>query len=172
LCEVSPGCVETATRTGTACFSPNYGAIENLEALPAIPPGAPAGIMFPHGMFSFRVTGLELGQEVTLTGELPDPVPIGTKWWKYEGGSWYSLDIGDDDGDNTITVMLKDGGSGDEDDVPGQITDDGGPGYGGAVGWETYPINKVRVLLPWIALSLVLAGAIGWHILRRRMIQS
>jgi len=38
----------------------------------------------------------------------------------------------------------------------------------GAVGWETYPINKMRVLLPWIALlSAVVTGA-GLVVLRRR----
>ena len=36
------------------------------------------------------------------------------------------------------------------------------------VGWETYPINKLRVLLPWIALlAAILVGA-GLLVLRRR----
>jgi hypothetical protein len=40
------------------------------------------------------------------------------------------------------------------------------------VGWETYPINKVRVLLPWIALlAAVMVGA-GLLVLRHRRAQS
>jgi hypothetical protein len=163
-------CVATATDTGTACFTTSNGAIENLAAVET-PAGAP--VEFPHGLFSFEVAGLSSGQDVTITIELPQAAPIGTKWWKYQSGSWYSLDIGDDDGDNIITVTLQDGVfPGDEDSTPEQITDDGGPGNPGAVGWETYSINKVRVLLPWIALAVILAGGMGWYILRHRMVQS
>jgi hypothetical protein len=40
------------------------------------------------------------------------------------------------------------------------------------VGWETYPINKVRVLLPWIALlGAIIAGA-GLLVLKHRRAQS
>jgi len=36
------------------------------------------------------------------------------------------------------------------------------------VGWETYPVDKVRVLLPWIALlGAIIAGA-GLLVVRRR----
>jgi len=141
-----------------ACFTTSNGTIEDLTAV-ATPSGAP--VEFPHGMFTFRITGLSDGEEVTLTVELPDPVPTGTKWWKYRSGSWYPLDIGSDNGDNVITVTLQDGVfPGDEDTVSGQITDQGGPGNPSAVGWETYPISEAHVLLPWIAvLSAVVAGA-------------
>jgi len=162
--------VETATGTGTAWFTSSNGMTEDLEALCAIPPGAPAGVTFPHGLFSFTVKGLELGQEVTMTIEVPQPVPKGTKWWKYHNGLWDSVDIGSDNGDNIITITLKDGGTGDFDDLPRQITDPGGPGNpGGSVGWETHPISKSRVLLPWIALfSALIAGATLLALRRRR----
>jgi len=40
------------------------------------------------------------------------------------------------------------------------------------VGWETYPINKVRVLLPWIGLvAAIIAGASLLVLRRRRLIQ-
>jgi hypothetical protein len=40
------------------------------------------------------------------------------------------------------------------------------------VGWETYPINKVRVLMPWIALlGAIIVGA-SLLVLRRRRAQS
>jgi hypothetical protein len=155
---------------GTASFATSVGNIANLTAL-AVPPGAPAGITFPHGMFSFQICCLTPGETVTLTVTLPSKVPIGTRWWKYQAGSWYSLPIGDDDGDNVITVTLQDGGAGDEDSVPGQITDDGGPGWGLGVGWETQSVNKLAVMTPWLALlAAILAGA-GLLVWRRRRVE-
>jgi hypothetical protein len=161
--------VTTVTGTGTASFSPSQGNILDLIAV-ATPPSPP--VELPHGMFSFKVI-LASGQTtVTITIMLPGPVPVGTKWWKYHAGSWYSLPIGDDDGDKIITITLTDGDfPGDADSIAGQITDPGGPGNPGpgmAVGWETYPINKVRVLLPWITLLTVIIAGVSLLVLRRR----
>jgi len=41
-------------------------------------------------------------------------------------------------------------------------------GPSGPVGWESQPINKVRVLLPWIALALVTVIGLSLFVLRRR----
>jgi len=164
-------CVQTEPGTGMACFTTGHGAIEDLEALPAIPPGAPAGIMFPHGMFSFKVTGLALGQTVTITVELPEPVPTGTRWWKEHMGAWYSVPV-QIVGPNTITITLTDGSfPGDTDGVAdGTITDPGGPGNPSpAVGWETQPVNKLAVLAPWTALLAVIGASL--LMLRRRRAQ-
>jgi hypothetical protein len=43
---------------------------------------------------------------------------------------------------------------------------------GRAVGWETRPINKVRVLLPWIALIAAIIAGATLLVLRRRRAQS
>jgi hypothetical protein len=162
-------CVETSTGTGMACFSPSAGAIEDLTAV-ATPSGAP--VQFPHGMFSFKVTGLSSGQTVTLGITLPASVPAGTKWYKYNGGAWDPMDIGSDDGDNFITVTLQDGAfPDDEDAVPGQITDQGGPGNPGAVGWEAYPTNRLAVVAPWIALAAAIITA-ALIVIRRWRVQS
>jgi hypothetical protein len=160
-------CVATATGTGTAWFTPSNGYVAGLTAVPT--PSSPP-VELPHGMFSFRVTGLSGGQEVTLTIELPEPAPVGTRWWKYQSGLWYSLPVGDDNGDRVITVTFRDGVfPGDSDKTEdGVITDPGGPGYPGAVGWETYPINKTHVLLPWIALFAAIAAGVSLLVLRRR----
>jgi len=171
LVPILRGSAEVATETGTgdASFTASPGAVEDLTAV-ATPAGAPTE--FPHGMFTFKITGISTGEEVTLTIELPDPVPLGTKWWKYRSGSWYPLNIGSNDGDNVITVTLQDGVfPGDEDSVPGQITDQGGPG-GGAVGWETYPVSRARVLLPWIALPAAIVAGASLLAVRRRRAQS
>lgn len=165
--EYGDPCVATSTGTGAACFSSSAGSIDALTAV-ATPSGAP--VQFPYGMFSFKVTGLSAGQTVTLNVTLPGPVPVGTKWYKYNGGAWDPMDIGSDNGDNFITVTLQEGVLPDDEDTdPNQITDQGGPGYG-AVGWETYPVSKVRVLLPWIALAVVLVGGTGWYVRRRLMV--
>ena len=77
--------------------------------------------------------------------------------------------MGDDDGDNVITITLVDGGLGDDDLVAnGVIVDQGGPGSPGAVGWETHPISKLGVLLPWIALLAAIMAGAGLLVLRRR----
>jgi hypothetical protein len=132
--------VATATDTGTATFTAGSGAIENLTAMPenALPPEAAESkpnVEFPHGLFSFSITGLASGTTVTVTIELPSAVPVGTQYWKYgptpdnPTDHWYQLPMGDDDGDNVITITLVDGGLGDDDlTANGVIVDQGGPG--------------------------------------------
>jgi hypothetical protein len=157
------------TTGGLAYLTPSAGVIDDLTPVPT-PPNPPA--TFPYGMFTFKITGLSTGGTVTLTIELPGPVPVGAKWWKFHNNTWSPMDIGDDDGDNVITVALKDGRTpDDEDTTPGQITDQGGPsGY--PVGWETYPVSKVRVLLPWIALFAAIMAGVSLLVVRRRRAQT
>jgi len=161
--------VETATGTGTAYFTPSDGVIEDLEALPAIPPGAPAGVTFPHGMFSFRVIGLSPGQTITVAIELPQDVPVGTAWWKHDGTGWYSLPNLTDDGDNIMTIELTDGGLGDTDgEADGVITDPGGPGI------RQLPSTPPGAGVAYPIWSILLAGVMavaGLLVLRRRQAQ-
>jgi len=155
----------TTTGTGTASFAAGQGCVKYLTAVPT-PPNPP--VTLPHGVFNFTVSCLT-GSLVTLNMTFPQPIPVGYKWWKYVGGSWYSLPIGSDDGDAFITVMLRDNVlPDDEDSIPGQITDQGGPGGPGAVGWETYPVSKVRALLPWLALLAAIILAASLLALRHR----
>jgi hypothetical protein len=157
------------TTGGLAYLTPSAGMIDDLAPV-STPPNPPA--TFPYGMFTFKITGLSAGEEVTLTIELPGPTPVGTKWWKYHNNTWSPMDIGSDNGDNIITVTLKDGRTPDDEDlISGQITDQGGPG-GGAVGWETYPVSKARVLLPWVALLVAIASGVSLLVLRRRRTQT
>jgi len=60
---------------------------------------------------------------------------VGTQYWKYgptlanTATHWYPILMGDNDGDNVITITLVDGGLGDDDLVAnGVIVDQGGPG--------------------------------------------
>jgi hypothetical protein len=155
----------TAGPPGTANFTTGDGNVVDLTAVspPAIPP-----VTLPYGMFEFKICCMT-GSTATLNLTLPGPVPAGYKWWKYVGGSWYSLPIGSNDGDNFITVTLRDNVlPDDEDSIAGQITDQGGPGEPGAVGWETYPVSKVGVLLPWIVLLAAIAAGASLLVLRHR----
>ena len=43
---------------------------------------------------------------------------------------------------------------------------------GGAVGWETYPISKVRVFLPWIVLLAAIVAGVSLLVIRRRRAQT
>jgi hypothetical protein len=123
-------------------------------------------------MFNFTICCISSGGTVTLTVTLPAAVPVGTKWYEYNGGPWHALPIGGG-GTRVITVTLHDGNPKEDDDTtPGQITDQGGPAYGGAVGWETYPVNKVRVFLPWIALIAAIMAGVSLLVLSRRRAQS
>jgi hypothetical protein len=36
------------------------------------------------------------------------------------------------------------------------------------VGGEAYPVSRIPILVPWIAVGVVLAGGIAWYVLRRR----
>ncbi len=174
--DIDDSSVDTATGTGTTHFATDKGTIEDLEALP-VPPDPPHGHMFPHGVFSFKITDLDYhGQTVDVSIEFPDPVPTGTKWWKYHDGQWHDYDIPITIDGTTITITLTDGGVGDIDDIAGQITDPGGPGYpvpftAPTVGWEGSSVDKAAVLWPVIALVLILAGA-SLLVLRRRQTQS
>jgi len=133
--------VITAPITGTATFSAGSGTIENVtpiaeNALSPEAAGSKPNLEFPHGFFSFNISGLASGATVVVTIQLPMAVPIGTQYWKYgptpaePTDHWYQLlPIGDDDGDNVITITLVDGGLGDDDLTEnGVIVDQGGPG--------------------------------------------
>jgi hypothetical protein len=169
---VGQQCTATSTGTGTACLTASNGTIEDLQAVPA-PSPLPHGVRLPHGMFTFKITGLTPGQSVTFTAEFPDPIPTHWVWWKYHNNTWSRVPITRTTDPRIITFTLTDNvPPGDEDSILGQITDQGGPGEPGAVGWETYPVSKVRVLLPWIALFAAIAAGVSLLVLRRRRAQS
>lgn len=124
--------LKTATGTGTAYFITDTGDIQNLKAVPesALPLGGKPNIQFPHGFFSFNITGLTTGQTVNVTITLPEDVPTTTQYWKSQTPEgWYQIPMGSNDGDDIITLTLRDGGIGDNDRVAnGIIVVQGGPG--------------------------------------------
>ena len=164
---VSPSsvCVATATGTGTASMTPGTGEIGYLT--PVAAPSLPS-VTFPHGMFSFQICCLTPGETVILTIVLPSAVPVGTVWWKYDNGRWYSLPNLNDNGNNIMVIRLTDGGVGDSDGLAdGFITDPGGPGNPMTVGWDGSPVSKSTILWPWIALLAALMAGLGLFLRRR-----
>jgi len=131
---------ETTTGTGPAYFDSDPSTLEDLTPIDEsdLPEEGKPNLVFPHGFFSFNITGLTYSQNATVTITFPEDIPIGAQYWKYgPNGStnnpqperWYRILIGDDDGDNVITIQLTDGGIGDDDGVAnGVIVDQGGIG--------------------------------------------
>jgi hypothetical protein len=124
--------VPSPTGTGQLTFrvvstpTPPPWGVWLFPGTPPVPP--PAGYELPHGLYSIVVSGLTPGDTVTIAVILPSPAPVGTVWLKLVGTRWAALPVGDDDGDNVITITLTDGGQGDADGVAnGVITDPGGP---------------------------------------------
>jgi hypothetical protein len=171
--------VATYPGTGTAYFTPSAGSITGLSAVAesSLPTTGKPALNFPHGFFSFTITGLGVGDTVTVTITLP-PGAAPTQYWKYgptpanHVDHWYQIPMTIVGPPNVIRITLTDGGLGDDDwTAEGVIVDQGAPGSG-AVGWETFPINKVRVLLPWIALFAAIIIGASLLVLRRRRVQS
>ena len=162
--------VETATGSGAATFVTDIGTIEDLIAVDeaTLPTEGKPNMTFPHGFFSFNVTGLSSGQNVTITITLPSNMTEGTQYWKCQDGTWYQIPIGDDDGDNVITITLTDGGVGDADGIEnGVINDPGGlgippppppppPAVGGKATPITKAIDKPELQIHWIWLTILL----------------
>jgi len=171
--------VATATATGTAELCSGSGTIENLTARAenTLPPAGKPNLVFPHGFFSFDITGLSSGETVRVTITLPDPVPVGTQYWKYgptpgdPTDHWYQLTpVLDDDGENIITITLVDGGLGDDDLIAnGVIVDQGGPGNPprvpgqGAAGVPAFPSL-------YIGIIAALGAGVLAYLFRRRLV--
>jgi len=125
--------VETATGTGIAAFDSDACAFEDLIAVAeaTLPTAGKPNLDFEHGFFSFKLVGCSPGQTVNVSIAFPSNIPVGAQYWKYQDGvGWYQIPVGDDDGDNVLTIQLTDGGLGDSDGlVNGEIDDPGGPGF-------------------------------------------
>jgi hypothetical protein len=117
--------------------------------------------------------------EVTIT--LPGDMPTTTEYWKYGPtvanpvNHWYQIPLGDNDGDNVVTITITDGGDGDYDlTANGAITEPGGPGQPPPpppvpIGGIIVPVNKLEFVASWLALAaLVVLAALAVALARRR----
>ena len=168
----------SATGTGTIVASFTGGGAScgftsaqfiALQGSPASPPAAsaPAGIVFPHGLFAFTTAGCTAASTLTLVVAYPAPLPAATQYWKYgptatqPAPHWYTLPatiLG-----NTVTFTITDGGLGDDDlAANGTIVDQGGPGSPGTA-------SAIPTLDEWslIGLAMLLAAS-GFVAVKRR----
>lgn len=169
------GGIPTATGTGLATLVPDSGSMENLAAVSEVtmPSDGKPDILFPHGFFEFQITGLAPAESVTLTITLPYAVPTTASYWKYgptpsdSNPHWYQIPMGDNDGDNVITITLADGGWGDDDLDPanGVIVDQGGPGWPGGGGGSSAPVFPSV----YVGIAAALGAGIIAYFVHRRM---
>jgi len=160
---------ETATGTGPAYFDSDPSTLRNLTAVAegTLPPEGKPNLVFPHGFFSFNITLPPGHTNATVTITYPENIPVGAQYRKYgPNGStnnpqperWYQILIGDDDGDNVITIQLTDGGIGDDDGAAnGVIVDQGAIGNPAAQVPALTPIGLIALvsLLTIIATSTI-----------------
>ncbi|NIR87369.1 tandem-95 repeat protein, partial [Candidatus Bathyarchaeota archaeon] len=127
--------VQSATGTGLVTFSVSDGEFaEPITALApddaSLPDGKPDQITFEHGLFSWLVTGLDLGETITITETYPDNLLDTSTYWKATSNPWQDItsSITSNDGDNVIARTIQDGGPLDADgSVNGEISDPSGP---------------------------------------------
>jgi hypothetical protein len=141
--EARAASLPTASGGGYATLAvPDGQALKNVEAVTP-PAGAPEGVQFPNGLFSFKINGLDsAGDCTTATLYLARNTAINT-YYKYGRTAdnptdhWYEfLDNGRTGATIThtatqtvITLKLCDGERGDHDLTANEeITDPGGPG--------------------------------------------
>ncbi|MDH5856580.1 ExeM/NucH family extracellular endonuclease [Lampropedia aestuarii] len=141
----------------------------------AMPSTWPANVQFPYQLLAWELEGCATGSSVTVTLNLPEPVPANAKYWKYgpttdnETAHWYTIPF-TQTGEQQIQFTIQDGGLGDSDlKANGRIVDPGGLGVPAAVVPPTGSLTPVPVDSPWMlgALGAVLAG-IGAARARRR----
>jgi hypothetical protein len=122
--------VESATGVGPVTYVVDNCAIDTFEALAesSLPSVGKPSVDFVYGFFGLKLVSCPVGGTANVTIELPNPLPVGSELWKYQG-SWFQYPFGSDDGDNVITIALTDGAVGDADGVAnGEIVDPAGPG--------------------------------------------
>ena len=92
---------------------------------------APAGYIFPYGMFSFNINDLVPGQTARVTLRFPNPLPLGTKYYKCVNGSMVDItSLVTRVDEYTLALALTDGGLADADgQANGTYTDPGGPAF-------------------------------------------
>ncbi len=116
---------ENATGTGiiSLCIDKGYF----VQAMSESPP--PSDLIFPHGLFNFTISGFSPGDSLTVTIKLPLCLPANSQFWIFSSqNKWFEIPMGDNDGDNLVTIELIDGGVGDEDGIKnGIIITRGGP---------------------------------------------
>ena len=149
----TPGGPVTARITGGTCLGYEAGS-----ARFTVPANPPVGETFPYGVFGFTVLSCGTGGRVTITLTYPAALPAGTKYWKNIGGNWEDWTNQVTIAGNTVVLTITDGGAGDTNPNPGQISDPSGPAFAGGP-------TSIPTLSEWglILLGLSLLAVVGWR---------
>lgn len=107
-----------------------------------MPTGAPAGETFPYGVFGFTALSCGTGGTVTITLSYPAALPGDAKYWKNINGTWVDWTSKVTISGKTVVLTITDGGEGDTNPNPGEISDPSGPAFGGP---GPTPIPLVRM---------------------------
>lgn len=157
-----------ATPSQQVVFTASPGRFSSVVAVPesSLPTaGKPAGLAFPRGFFSWTVTGVTPGETVIVRMKFASPVPANSPYWQVVNGKWTNLTqlVGDNNGDNILTLTIKDNGLEDADSVPGQVSDPGGFG-------ETpppTPMSMTTIIVIVSILLLLITNALTYVLSRR-----
>jgi len=130
---LTAGAMSTASggEKGPVTFSTSAGNLTGLTASAASSlPCSFSMVKFPFGVFSFTINNITPGGTAVVSLGLPDSIADNAMYYKCQTGrpiDCTSL-LGHNNGDNTLTLTLTDGGLGDADGVlDGVIVDPGGP---------------------------------------------
>ena len=156
--------VNTAAGTGIANFVTNNGGFADLTAALIATCGIYPGFEFPHGFFSFTVDNLNPGDAATVTITFPSDIPTCTQYWKCINDEWVDAtsNLGDNDGDNVLTLTITDGSQFDADrQTNGTIVDPGGPAIPAAVAEQsqhhvspaTSPLKSAQMSVQYICVN-------------------
>jgi hypothetical protein len=126
-----PSSASVGTNLGAVSFSLDNGSISNLAHLRVADTrcSTPSGYDFPYGLFSFNISGINVGQTVKVTITFPRHLPNNYKYYKCIGNQLVDCTrITTRLNDNSLVLSLTDGGLGDADGLAnGTIVDPGGP---------------------------------------------
>lgn len=86
----------------------------------------PLGYVTPDYMLGFTVKGLNAGETIVVTLTFPTALPNNAWYYKANAVGFFRY-LGAAIEGNTVRLTLTDNGPGDNDNIPGQITDPGGP---------------------------------------------
>ena len=169
--------------TGTGKITVDAGSnplsiVETLSDTEVNQTGRPPGYEFPDGLVTFQVAVTNPGDNAVVTLTFPSTIPEGAKYYQVSAGGFSEFPSAVIDG-NTVTLVITDGGNGDNDGAANGTIDHiggiatpipppstgGGGGGGGGGGCSVYGVDAkgdTGAVLGSLALLAIFAA------LRRR----
>jgi hypothetical protein len=167
-------CLRHAKGISMVRLHTSSGVFKDVMALdeddPAVPQGnRPSNVSCPYGTIRFRITGLNLGETVTVTLEFPGNVNTNYQYYKIDTtNGWHEIPCGGlDDGDNLVTLQLTDGDPDTDSDSQqnGEILDPGAlttvTGGGGSSGGGGGCFISATAPGAGKFLGIIMLGALG-----------